>query len=75
MESDIATKLQELETKIDSINATVLKIRRVQRNASITRIAYWSFIILLSVGALWFLKPLFNHIGDAYGFDINSLSR
>ncbi len=74
MEPDITKKLEALEVKIDSIDTTVKKIRRVQRNASVTRIAYWTFIILLGAGALWFLKPFMNEISELYGIDISSLT-
>jgi len=49
-------------------NAETLRlIRRSYRIGNVMRVAYWVFLIALSVGALYFLQPFVDTAKDAYG--------
>lgn len=47
-------------------NLLLLKIRSVQRWASITRILYWAVLIGISFGAFYFLQPYIENIMKIY---------
>lgn len=60
-------RLKAIEAKLSEINETTKKIRKTQRNATNARYAYWIFIILLGLGAFYFLKPLIEQFKNIYG--------
>ena len=47
-------------------NSLLLKVRSVQRWASVTRILYWVVLIGISFGAFYFLQPYIENIMKIY---------
>jgi hypothetical protein len=44
----------------------LLKLIKIQRLAQITRYIYWGILILISMGALYFVKPMINNLLNIY---------
>ena len=68
MDPKVEERLVQLEAKIEDNNVILHKLYRVQRNAMIFRAVYWVFIILLSVGAFYFVQPLLDQFKGVYDF-------
>jgi hypothetical protein len=73
MDAKIETKDNEIKEllqqnlELEKQNQAMLqKLIRSQKLTTIYRIAYWSIIILSSVGAYYFAAPYFNGILDLY---------
>jgi len=47
-------------------NLMLLKLIKIQRWAQITRYIYWGVLILISMGALYFVKPMINNLLNVY---------
>lgn len=67
MDPNIDGRLRAIEAKLDDIQKTTNKIRKAQKSAMSARIAYWIFIILLGLGAFYFLKPVMEQLKGVYG--------
>lgn len=68
MDPNLDGRLRAIEAKLESIERTVIKVRKVQRTNATVRALYWVVIILLSFGAFYFVQPYINQLKDAYGF-------
>lgn len=71
MEPGIEQRLAAIEAKLTETQETVEKIRSVQRRANIMSLVYWAFIILLSLGAFYFIQPVLDQLKSVYNFDSN----
>ncbi len=67
MEPNNDGRLRAIETKIDNIEKTVIRIRKAQRSAANARIVYWILIILVGFGAFYFLQPVVDQLKTVYG--------
>ncbi len=72
MDPAFEERLAKLEAKIEDNNAMLHKLYRAQRNGLIVRIVYWTFIILLSVGAFYFVQPFLDQFKGVYDFQNNA---
>ncbi len=68
MDPQLDARLQTIEAKIESIESTVKKIRKVQRTTNSARFVYWMFIILLGLGAFYFVQPYLTQLKGMYQF-------
>jgi len=68
MEPNLEGRLKGIEIKLDRIEKIVTKIRKVQKRSATVRALYWVFIILLGLGAFYFIQPYINQVKDMYGF-------
>jgi hypothetical protein len=66
MDPILDKRLQAMEEKIDETHRVVMKVRRVQKRAETTRILYWLFLILLGLGAFYFIQPVVNQFKGIY---------
>lgn len=58
--------------KIAEENNEILKgIRRSNRISLLVKSVYWFVIIGLSIGALYFIQPYIDFMGNALGIDVN----
>jgi len=66
MEPDVKQLLEE-NLKLSKDNNELLnKLYRIQRWAQITRILYWVIIILVALGAFYYIKPLLGNLLNVY---------
>lgn len=59
--------LQTIAIKVEENNAILRTMRRSQRLATISRIAYWVLIIVLSLGAYVAIQPYIDMLGSVGG--------
>jgi apolipoprotein N-acyltransferase len=70
---DLESRLKVIEEKIDQNHKLLIKVRNTQKLTHYMRIGYWVFIILLGLGAFYFLQPIIAQIGNIYNFGSNEL--
>ncbi len=68
MDIQLQEKLNAIDAKLSEIDETVAKIRKTQKMQANVRAAYWIFLILLGLGAFYFVQPFIDQLKDAYGF-------
>ncbi len=68
MDPNLDGRLRAIEAKLESIQKTVMKIRRVQRTNATVRALYWVVIILIGFGAFYFVQPYIEQLKDVYSF-------
>ncbi len=68
MDIQLQEKLNAIDAKLASVDETVTKIRKVQKMQANVRAAYWIFLILLGLGAFYFVQPVFDQLKETYGF-------
>jgi len=66
MDPILENKLRVIEDKLSDIEKTVGKIRSVQKRQVAVRSLYWIFIILLGLGAFYFVQPYFDQLKTTY---------
>ena len=67
-------KLLEENLKISrENNELLLKVRRVQKWAQLTRVFYWIAIIGVSFGALYYLKPYLGNLINVYSGGVSNV--
>ena len=68
--------LERTAALVQENNQILHSIRRTTRWATAMRIAYWAVIIIVSVGAYYFIQPYLTLLtglsGGAGGFNMNS---
>ena len=57
MESDIEARLKAIENTVDDTHALVKQMRRVQRNANLTRMVYRIVWVIAAVRAYYAVQP------------------
>ncbi|MCC6198792.1 hypothetical protein IT401_01075 [Candidatus Nomurabacteria bacterium] len=67
MEQNIEARLVAIEAKLTTIGETTAKIRKTQKVSAYVRYGYWIFIILLALGAFYFLQPAIEQLKSVYG--------
>ena len=69
-----AKQLLEENLKLSKDNNTLLlKIYNIQRWAQIMRVVYWTILILASIGAFYYLKPLLGNLVNVYTGGISGM--
>lgn len=68
MDEEIKNRLETIERKLTETHKIVAKIRRVQRSSNTVRLLYWVFLVLLALGAFYFIQPVINQLKSVYGF-------
>lgn len=66
MDQQLDERLQNIEKKLEENHAILVRIRRVQRNASLFRLFYWLMIIGLTAGSFYFIQPYLQQISAVY---------
>ena len=74
MDPELEKRLRSIEERLDKNQQILVRIRRVQRSASLFRLFYWVVIILLGFGAFYFIQPYLNAITSGYGNIQNSFT-
>jgi predicted PurR-regulated permease PerM len=67
MDQQLDERLKAIEEQLAENTKIVTKIRRVQKRASTIRALYWIFIILLGLGAFYFITPFIDQLKSVYG--------
>ncbi len=67
MQPDEKKLLSEVYDLAKENNEILHKMRRIHRWGTAFKVFYWSIIIILSVGAYWFVQPLIDELGKASG--------
>lgn len=60
------TILTEIKATVDENNQLLKKLVKQGKIALWTRISYWVFIILLTVGAFALIRPMMNNLKNIY---------
>lgn len=66
MDPLLDARLKEIEARLERIDERTKKIRSAQRSATTARYVYWLFIILLGLGAFYFLQPYIEQLKGLY---------
>ena len=66
MEQDVKALLEENLRLSKENNELLLKVHKVLRWQQITRYLYWVVIILVSFGALYYIKPYLGNLLNIY---------
>jgi len=75
MDPEIKSLLEENINLSKNNNELLVKLHRVQKLTLVSRIIYWVLLILIALGAFYFIKPFFNSISEFYNFStMNSLN-
>lgn len=67
MDSDIREILKETHELAEENHAMLTKMRRAQVWSRITRIIYWSVIIIAALAGYYIMQPFIEGMGEAYG--------
>lgn len=74
MDPEVKQLLEENLKISKENNELLLKVRRVQKWAQITRIFYWIAIIGASFGALYYLKPYLGNLMNVYTGGVSGIN-
>jgi len=67
-------KLIEENLELSKENSKLLrKVHGILRLNQIMRISYWVIIILIAIGAFYFIQPFLDGLLGAYGIDSSSI--
>jgi len=55
-------------------NELLLKLYNVQKWSQIIRVGYYVVLVLIGIGAFYFIKPFFGDLLSAYGIDSSSVN-
>ena len=66
MDPKLDERLKAIEDKIQQVEKVVIKIRKVQRTTNTARIMYFMFLILLALGAFYYIQPYIEQITNVY---------
>lgn len=66
MDPEVKNLLEENLKLSKENNGLLLKLYKIGRWAQITRILYWFIIILVTLGAFYFLKPYLGNLMNVY---------
>jgi|GEM_PF-1525893 len=82
MEPDVKQLIEENLRLSKENNEILLKVYNIQKWSQIIRIGYYVVLVLMALGALYFIKPFLSNLGglgnvggvmSAYGLDSSSL--
>jgi hypothetical protein len=82
MEPDVKQLVEENLRLSKENNELLLKIYNIQKWSQIIRIGYYVVIVLIGIGAFYFIKPFLSNLGGlsniggimgAYGLDSSNL--
>ena len=74
MDSEIKELLKaNLELSKEN-NEMLRKVRRVQKRAYAAKIAYWVIVLLLALGAYYYIQPYIQKVTDLYTQGSNTLN-
>lgn len=54
-------------------NELLLKVYKIQKWGQIVRVGYYVVLVLIAVGALYFIKPFLGSLLGVYGIDPSGL--
>ncbi len=66
MDPELKGRLKVIEDKLEQNRKLLLRIRRVQKNATLFRLFYWGLIILIGLGAFYFIQPYIDSFSSGY---------
>lgn len=66
MDPVLDSRLKSIEDKLDENHKMLTRVRRTQIHGQLFKIFYWSIIILLALGSLYFIKPYLNQLLETY---------
>lgn len=66
MEPELKSLLEENLKLSKENNGLLLKLYKIQHWAQITRILYWFIIILVTLGAFYFIQPYLGNLLNVY---------
>jgi len=73
MEPEVKQLLEENLRLSKENNELLLKIHKIQKWDQIMRVGYYVVLILVALGALYFIKPFLSSLLSVYGVDPSSL--
>ena len=74
MDQEVRHLLEENLKLSKENNELLIKVRNVQRWQQITKIFYWIVIIAVSLGALYYLKPLLGNLTNLYTGGVSGIN-
>lgn len=74
MEEETKKLLEENLKLSKENNGLLLELYKIQHRAQITRILYWCLIILVSIGAFYFLKPYLGNLLNVYTGGVSGIN-
>lgn len=74
MDPEVKQLLEENLKISKENNVLLLKVRSVQKWAQITRILYWVIIILVSIGAFYFIQPYLGNLLNIYTGGVSGIN-
>ncbi len=66
MDPQIDARLKSIEEKLEKNHQILVRMRQVQRNGQLLKAAYWILIILLGLGAFYYVEPYIKGLMDVY---------
>jgi hypothetical protein len=66
MDPQLSDRLKAIEEHLNHIDTKVSKIRSVQRTSMAMKGVYWVFIILLGLGAFYYVQPYVDQVKSVY---------
>jgi hypothetical protein len=73
MEQDLKQLIEENLKLSKENNEILLKLYNIQKWSQILRIGYYMVLVLIAIGALYFIKPFLGNLMGIYGLDSSSL--
>jgi hypothetical protein len=67
MNTEIETRLDAIEQKLEDTYNIVRKMRGAQKRAAALKVAYWAVIIILGFVAVEAIKPYLDQLTEVYG--------
>lgn len=66
MDPNSEARLKHIEETVEKNYQILVRMRRSQRHGQVFRVIYWTLIILLAFGSLYFIQPYLSSLLDAY---------
>ncbi len=66
MDEEILKRLDTIEKKVDENNEILVKLLKAHRRRTIFTMAYWAIIILIALGAFYFVQPYVKSLIGVY---------
>ena len=66
MDEQILAKLEKIESQTKENNEILRKLYTFQKRKIIITVVYWSVIILIALGAFYFVRPMIEGVLGAY---------
>ena len=74
MDPNVKNLLEENLKISKENNGLLLKLYKIQRWAQITRILYWVLIVLISIGAFYFIQPYLGNLLNVYTGGVSGIN-